>query len=71
MSTPISTEALKKNLETFLLKLETEKNERKKSDKILQGIDRKLKNARLIPNYLFILLGIAGILAFPGALFFD
>ncbi|MBZ9631386.1 hypothetical protein LB465_11400 [Salegentibacter sp. LM13S] len=60
MSIPISTEALEKNLNTFLLKQQAEKE---KTDEILQGIDRKLKHARIIPNYLLILLGIFGILA--------
>ena len=60
LSIPITTKALEKNLDTFLHKQDL-KNE--KRDEILQGIDRKLKNARLIPNYLLILFGIAGILA--------
>ncbi len=59
MSIPISTETLEKNLNVFLQQQEA-KNE--KSDEILQGIDRKLQHARLIPNYLLILFGIAGIL---------
>ncbi|MDT0685903.1 DUF6730 family protein [Autumnicola psychrophila] len=60
LSIPITTEALEKDLNTFLKKQETESQER---DEILKGIDKKLKNARLIPNYLLILLGIMGILA--------
>jgi hypothetical protein len=60
MSIPISTEAVEKNLNTFLLKQQAEKE---KTDEILRGIDRKLKHARIIPNYLLILLGIFGILA--------
>jgi len=60
MSIPISTEALEKNLNTFLLK---QKAEKEKTDEILRGIDRKLKHARIIPNYLLILLGISGIIA--------
>jgi hypothetical protein len=60
MSIPITTEALEKNLSTFLLKQEAEKE---KSDEILKEIDRKLKYARIIPNYLLILCGISGILA--------
>ncbi len=59
MSIPISTEALEKDLNSFLQKQEAEKE---KTDEILQGIDRKLKNARLLPNYLLLLFGIAGIL---------
>ena len=60
MSIPISTEALEKNLNTFLQKQELEKE---KTDEILKEIDRKLKRARIIPNYLLILLGISGIIA--------
>ncbi len=60
MSIPISTEALEKNLNTFLLKQQAEKD---KTDEILKEIDLKLKRARIIPNYLLILLGIFGILA--------
>jgi tRNA isopentenyl-2-thiomethyl-A-37 hydroxylase MiaE len=60
MSIPISTEALEKNLNTFLQKQELEKG---KTDEILKEIDRKLKRARIIPNYLLILLGISGIIA--------
>ena len=60
MSIPISTEALEKNLNTFLQKQEIEKG---KTDEILKEIDRKLKRARIIPNYLLILLGISGIIA--------
>ena len=60
MSIPISTEALEKNLNTFLQKQEVEKQ---KTDEILMEIDRKLKHARVIPNYLLILFGISGIIA--------
>lgn len=60
LSIPISTEALEKNLEEFLQKQEAEKE---KTEEIFRGIDSKLKNARLIPNYLLILFGIFGILA--------
>ncbi|MBZ9630385.1 hypothetical protein LB465_06295 [Salegentibacter sp. LM13S] len=60
MSIPISTEALEKNLNTFLLKQQAEKE---KTDETLKEIDKKLKHARIIPNYLLILLGIFGILA--------
>ena len=60
MSIPISTEALDNNLSRFLLKQQAEKE---KTDEILRGIDRKLKHARIIPNYLLILLGISGIIA--------
>ena len=59
MSIPISTEALEKNLNTFLQKQQAEKE---KTDEILKEIDRKLKHAKIIPNYLLILLGIFGIL---------
>ena len=60
MSIPISTEAVEKNLNTFLKKQEAEKE---KTDEILKEIDRKLKHARIIPNYLLILFAILGILA--------
>jgi nitrate reductase NapE component len=60
MSIPISTAALEKNLNIFLQKQEVEKE---KTDEILKEIDRKLKHARVIPNYLLILFGILGILA--------
>ncbi|MDT0649904.1 DUF6730 family protein [Autumnicola edwardsiae] len=60
LSIPITTEALEKELNIFLKKQETESQQR---DEILKGIDKKLKNARLIPNYLLILFGIMGILA--------
>jgi len=60
MSIPISTEAVEKNLNTFLQKQEAEKET---TDEILKEIDRKLKHARVIPNYLLILFGISGIIA--------
>ena len=60
LSIPISTEALEKNLNTFLQKQEAEKE---KTDEILKEIDEKLKHARIIPNYLLILFGISGIIA--------
>ncbi len=59
ISIPISTEALEKNLNSFLQKQEKANEKR---NEILQGIDRKLQHARLIPNYLLILFGISGIL---------
>ncbi len=60
MSIPISTEALEKNLNAFLKQQEAENENR---NEILRDIVRKLKNARLIPNYLLILWGICGIMA--------
>ncbi|MDT0642272.1 DUF6730 family protein [Zunongwangia sp. F363] len=60
LSIPISTEALEKNLNVFLQKQEAQSQGR---DEILRGIDKKLKHARLIPNYLLILLGVLGILS--------
>ena len=60
MSIPISTEALEKNLNSFLQKQETVNEKR---NEILKGIDSKLQHARLLPNYLLILFGISGILA--------
>lgn len=58
MSIPISTEALEKNLNQFLKKQELESQAR---GEILKSIDQKLKNARLIPNYLLILFGVLGV----------
>lgn len=52
LSIPISTEALEKNLSAFLLEQEAEKE---RSDEILRDRDRKLRSARIIPNYLLIL----------------
>jgi hypothetical protein len=60
LSIPITTEALEKELNIFLKEQETQSQER---DEILKGIDKKLKNVRLIPNYLLILFGVMGILA--------
>lgn len=60
LSILISTEALEKNLKTFLRKQELESQER---DEILESIDQKLKNARIIPDYLLILSGVLGVLA--------
>ena len=59
LSIPITTEALEKDLNSFLQNQEAEKE---KTDEILQDIDRKLQHARLLPNYLLLLFGIAGIL---------
>ena len=59
MSIPISTEALDKNLNAFLEK--QEENDQLKDD-IIKSIDQKLKNVRLIPNYMLFLFGIFGIL---------
>jgi len=59
-SIPISTEALEKNLNSFLEKQESE-NQLK--DDMLTSIDKKLKRARLLPNYIFYLFGILGIFA--------
>jgi len=67
LSVPISTEALEKNLNQFLKKQELESQAR---DEILRSIDQKLKNARLIPNYLLILFGISGILALGSVAYF-
>ncbi|WP_373060142.1 DUF6730 family protein [Zunongwangia sp. H14] len=60
LSIPISTEALEKNLATFLKKQEAQNQER---DEILRSIDKKLKNVRLIPDYLIILFAVLGITA--------
>ena len=60
LSIPISTETIEKNLNTFLEKQESE-NQLK--DDMLKSIDKKLKRARLMPNYILYIFGILGILA--------
>jgi hypothetical protein len=59
LSIPISTEALEKNLNTFL---EKEEKENKLKDEVLKEIEKKLKHAKLIPNYLLILVCSLGII---------
>ncbi|MCM4155455.1 DUF6730 family protein [Gramella sp. AN32] len=59
MSIPITTEALEKNLNTFLEKQEA-KNEL--LNEILKGIDKKLLHGMIIPNYILVIFGILGIL---------
>ena len=58
LSIPITTEALENNLNIFLEKQE-EGNRFK--DEIFKDIEKKLKNARIIPNYMLILFGTLGI----------
>jgi hypothetical protein len=58
LSIPISTEALEKNLNIFL---EKQEEENRLKDEVLKEIEKKLKHARLIPNYLLILFGTLGI----------
>ena len=58
LSIPISTEALEKNLTIFL---EKQQEENSLKDEILKDINKNLKHARLIPNYLMILFGTLGI----------
>lgn len=58
LSIPISTEALQKNLNIFL---EKQEEEDRLKDEVLKDIEKKLKHARLIPNYLLILFGTLGI----------
>lgn len=60
LSIPISTEALENKLNIFLEKQEA-KNEVQQD--VLKSIDKKLKHARLLPNYIFYLFGILGTLA--------
>ncbi len=67
MTIPISTEALEKNLNQFLKQQELKSQAK---DEILQSIDQKLKNARVIPNYLLIIFGISGILAMGSVAYF-
>lgn len=59
LSIPISTEALEKNLNSFLEKQQAE--EQVKID-ILKAIDKKLKDAQLMPRYILVIFGILGIL---------
>jgi len=60
LSIPISTEALEKNLNIFL---EKQEEENRLKDEVFKDIEKKLKHARIIPNYLLILFGILGIMA--------
>ena len=60
LSIPISTEALENKLNIFLQNQEA-KNEVQQD--VLKSIDKKLKHARLLPNYIFYLFGILGTLA--------
>jgi len=60
LSIPISTKALEKNLNIFL---EKQKEENSLKDEVIKELDKKLKQARIIPNYLLILFGILGIMA--------
>jgi len=53
LSIPISTEVLEKNLNIFL---EKQKEENGIKDEIIKEIEKKLKHARIIPNYLLILV---------------
>lgn len=60
LSIPISTEALENKLNIFLQNQEA-KNEVQQD--MLKSIGKKLKHARLLPNYIFYLFGILGTLA--------
>ena len=60
LSIPICTEALDNNLKTFLKKQE---EEYRLKDQVLKEIERKLKIARIIPNYLLILVCSLGIMS--------
>ena len=60
LSIPITTEALEKNLNIFL---EKQNEENRIKDEILKEIEKKIKHARIIPNYLLILFGGLGIMA--------
>ncbi len=60
LSIPISTEALEKNLNSFLEKQEKENSLK---DEVLKEIERKLERARIIPNYLLILICSLGIIS--------
>lgn len=60
ISIPITTEALEKNLNIFL---EKQEEENRLKDEVLKEIEKKLKHARIIPNYLLILFGALGIIS--------
>jgi hypothetical protein len=60
LSIPISTEALEKNLNSFL---EKQEEENRLKDEVLKEIEKKLKHARIIPNYLLILVCSLGIIS--------
>ncbi len=60
LSIPITTETLEKNLNIFLVK---QREENSIKDQVLKEIDEKLKHARLIPNYLLILVCLLGIIS--------
>ena len=60
LSIPISTEALNNNLNAFL---EKQEEENMLKDEVLKEIDKKLKHARIIPNYLLILVCSLGIIS--------
>ena len=60
LSIPISTEALDNNLNAFL---EKQEEENRLKDEVLKEIEKKLKHARIIPNYLLILVCSLGILS--------
>jgi len=59
LSIPISTEAMEKKLNTFLVKQE-EENQSKHA--ILNNIDKKLEHAMILPHYILTIFGILGIL---------
>ncbi|TVZ26055.1 hypothetical protein JM83_1568 [Gillisia sp. Hel_I_86] len=58
-SIPISTEALDNNLNAFL---EKQEEENRLKDDVLKEIEKKLKYARIIPNYLLILFCSLGLI---------
>tara|TARA_R100001369_G_scaffold28219_3_gene50721 strand:- start:49608 stop:50054 length:447 start_codon:yes stop_codon:yes gene_type:complete len=60
LSIPISTAALDNNLNAFL---EKQEEENRLKDEVLKEIEKKLKHARIIPNYLLILICSLGIIS--------
>jgi len=60
LSIPISTEALDNNLNAFL---EKQEEENRLKDEVLNEIEKKLKHACIIPNYLLILVCSLGIIS--------
>lgn len=60
LSIPITTEAMEKSLNIFL---EQQEKENSLKDEVLKEIEKKLKHARIIPNYMLILVCSLGIIS--------
>lgn len=68
LSIPISTEVLEKSMDIYLKKLDAENRERKLA---LEAIDKKFVNARIVPNYLLIILEILGVFTLGSLVYFN